>query len=114
MSTWAEVVGDSTELDQETLHVLGLHTLARMWGKFRSAFGEKPADAMLDSAAESLVGHWAEQWRQGAEKETIADLVSIYRNQAGSHAEHLHHAAPDRRPETPGLLCVARHGDLLT
>jgi hypothetical protein len=66
------------------LHVLALHTLVRMWGKFRSRFGAPEAEAMLERIAAHLVAAWAEAWRSGDEKKTIAGLLAVYRNQAGA------------------------------
>ena len=66
------------------LHVLGLHTLARMWGKYRNDFGEEPADRMLAAIAERLTEQWAADWSAHREKDTIAAITSVYRNQAGA------------------------------
>lgn len=66
------------------LHVLGLHTLVRMWGRHRNDRGEERTAAMLETMAGRLVAGFAEDWNRGEERAVIAGLVAVYRNQAGS------------------------------
>jgi hypothetical protein len=75
------------EAGHKPLHVLGLHTLARMWGKYRALYGEARVDAALRFMAGRLVDHWAERWRAGETQATIAGLVAIYRNHAGAELD---------------------------
>jgi hypothetical protein len=75
---------DEMAAGPKPLHVLGLHTLARMWGKYRALCGETKTDKALRLMAGRLVDHWAERWQSGKVRETIASLVAIYRNQSGA------------------------------
>lgn len=91
------------------LHVLALHTLTRMWGKFRVQFGEVEAEAMLDRIAAYLVTAWADAWIEGNEKQTVAGLLAIYRNQAGAQL-----SVTEDDAELTAVLAPCGSGGMLT
>lgn len=62
------------------LDALGLHWISRMFGKVRSELGEDFLDEVLAASASFLMAPYAEDYRNGDEKGTIAELVAIWRN----------------------------------
>ncbi len=62
------------------LDALGLQWISRMFGKIRSDLGEGFLDEVLGASASFLMAPYAEGYRNGDEKGTIAELVAIFRN----------------------------------
>ncbi len=62
------------------LDALGLHWISRMFGKIRSEIGEDFLDEVLTASAAFLMAPYAEAYRNGDEKGTIAELVAVFRN----------------------------------
>ncbi len=69
------------------LHVLGLHTLVRMWGRLRNERGEAATAAALERIAERLVEEQAKAFAAGDERGAIEALVAVYRNQPSAVLE---------------------------
>lgn len=71
------------------LDALSSHTLARKAGKLRADFGEQVARDALKRIGAQLMATWIEQWRAGDARGAIADLVAIFRYQAGARLSPL-------------------------
>ena len=68
-----------------TLHALGAATLARIWGKWQREHGEQTTVAMLDKIGKRLMEPYIKQLQQGRDRQTIKDLLAIYKHQHGSN-----------------------------
>lgn len=67
-----------------TLHALGSATLARIWGKWHREHGEETTVALLDRIGKRLMEPYIKQLQENRDKETIEDLVAIYKHQHGA------------------------------
>jgi hypothetical protein len=65
------------------LHYLGVACITRIWGKWHRDHGEEATLAMLDRIGRRVMEPYARQFLDGREKETIQDLVGIFKHQSG-------------------------------
>ncbi len=66
------------------LHFLGIATITRIWGKWQHDQGETKTLAMLDRIGRRVMEPFIKQFKDGKEKETIADIINIYTHHAGA------------------------------
>ncbi len=65
------------------LHFLGVACITRIWGKWHRDHGEETTLAALERIGRKAMAPFIAQWHQGEEKRTIADIVDLYKQQAG-------------------------------
>jgi hypothetical protein len=66
------------------LHFLGVATITRIWDKWHLEYGEKKTQSMLDRIGRLAMETFIKQFQEGKEKETITDIIDIYKHQAGA------------------------------
>lgn len=65
------------------LHFLGVACITRIWGKWHRDHGEETTIAALERIGRKAMAPFIAQWRNGEEKRTIADIIELYKHQAG-------------------------------
>jgi hypothetical protein len=66
------------------LHYLGVACLSRIWGKWLRDHGEDKTLSMLERIGRRVIEPYARQFRDGAEKDTIAELIGVFKQQSGA------------------------------
>lgn len=66
------------------LHFLGVATISRIWGKWLGDQGEEKTIAMLDRMGRRVMEPFIKQFKGGKEKQTIVDIIDVYKHQAGT------------------------------
>ncbi len=66
------------------LHYLGTACISRIWGKWHRDHGEEKTQAMLERIGRRVMEPYARQFMEGREKETIQDLVGLFKQQSGA------------------------------
>jgi hypothetical protein len=77
------------------LHYLGTACLSRIWGKWLRDQGEERTVRMLDRIGRQVMQPYVKQFREGREKETIVDLVGLFKQQYGSRVAPAGHSATE-------------------
>lgn len=75
---------DAMEAGPAGLDALCGHAIARKIGKLRADFGEERTRAELRRIGAQLMRSWVGQWRSGDVGGAIADLVAVFKHQAGA------------------------------
>lgn len=86
------------------LDALSLHALARKAGKLRQDVGEEQALQTLERVGRQLMATWTAQWQAGDARGAIADLVAVFRHQAGAGL------APIAEDDEHAILCLSPCG----
>jgi hypothetical protein len=66
------------------LHFLSVATISRIWGKWHGDYGKEKTLAMLDRIGRRVMEPFIKQLEDCKEKETINDIINVYKHQAGA------------------------------